>query len=264
MDNITASSRDTIELLREIRDNTKGKQGFDIIVSGKTTTFTNDFSPSIDLKGNWGIALDNLSTFNAIQNVTSENNRLDYYNGTSWVVFTLKPGAYEIDEINEELKQHMQLNGDYDTVNDRSFITITASKSRLTAVIEVIAPYKVSFNTQVSNIGPILGFDQSVQLTPGINESPNPVNIINVNSVTVNCNLTQSSYINGIKANSIYSFPIEVSPGFRMVTHPNSLQFHKIVTDKISSIRIWLTDDNGKALYLNNELVTMRLRIQEL
>ena len=261
MDNNNATNT---ELLREIRNNTKCKKGFDLIISGKSTSFINNFSPAIDLKGTWAIALDHLSTFHAIRNVTAANNRLAYYDGRGWKQINIRPGSYEIDAINEEVITHMKANGDYDTVNDSPFINITANKSRLTSIIEIVAPYKLSFNTALNTIGPLLGFDQNIQLTPGFNESPNPVDIISVNSVAVNCNVTQSSYLNGVKTNSMYSFPVEVSPGFRMVTHPNSLQFHKIITDKLSTLRIWLTDDNEKPLDLNNELVTIRLRIQEL
>ena len=98
----------------------------------------------------------------------------------------------------------------------------------------------------------------------GFHESPSPVNIISVNSIIVNCDIIESTYMNGKKSNSIYSFPINVSPGFRLTSHPTTLQYHRIVVDELHTIKVWLTDDLGKLLDLRGELLTIRLRIQEL
>ena len=49
------------QILRQIEVNTRPKIGFDVTVSGKSTTLNTSFSPEIVLDGNWGIALQNIS-----------------------------------------------------------------------------------------------------------------------------------------------------------------------------------------------------------
>ena len=260
MDNATVST-EVRELLKEIRDNTRSKSGFDVILSGKDTQLTSTFTPSIELKGNWALALESISTYNSIPNVTADNNVFRYNNGTVWKSLTLRTGSYEIEQLNAEISRLMKNNSDYDTVNDVPYINIDANVSRLTSIITLTNNYQVDF-TVANSIGPLLGFG-SVILTNAYNESPNPVNIITVNSILVNCNVTRSFYLNGQQSNSIYSVPINVSPGYRLISHPNTLQYHKIVLDRLEGIRVWLTDDTGKPLNLRGELVTIRLRIQE-
>ena len=254
---------ETIELLKEIRDNTKSKLGFDIILSGRDTSLSSSFSPAVPLKGNYGIALDHISTYNSITNIDESNNVFTYHDGTGFVDIKIGPGSYEIDEINAEITRLMEANEDYDSVNDVPYVTIAANTSRLTSTIEIAPGYQVSVGAS-NTIGSILGFNQFVILNAGFHESPNPVNIIRVNSVLIHCDLVNSSYINGVKGNNIYSFPIQVSPGFRMTSHPSTLQYHKVVVDQLNTIKVWLTDESGQLLDLRNELVTIQLRLQEL
>ena len=251
------------ELLKEIRDNTKPKAGFDVILSGKDTSLTSTFTPSIEIKGNWVLALESISTYNSIPNVTPDNNVFRYNNGTNWKSLTLGTGSYEIEQLNAEISRLMRINNDYDTVNDMSYITIEANVSRLTSIITLSNNYQVDFSVS-NSIGPLLGFSNTVTISNAYNESPSPVDIISVNSILVHCNVTRSFYLNGKQSNSIYSVPINVSPGFRLISHPNTLQYHKIVLDRLDQIRVWLTDDTGKPLNLRGELVTIRLRIQEI
>ena len=257
------NSNEIIELLRAIKINTRPKSGFDIVLSAKTTTIKNTFSPSIQLNGSYGIALDFISTYNSLMNVTTDNNEFHYHNGTTWKAIKLGVGAYEIDEINSEIGRLMKVNKDYDTVNDVSYIAIGANRSRLTSIIEIATGYQVDIGGR-NTLGPLLGFTSKVLLAAGYHESPNPVDIIKVNSIVINCDVVKSSYINGVKSNHIYSFPVNVTPGFRMTSHPSTLQFHRLAVDQLDTITIWLTDDNGKPLDLRGELVTIRLRVQEL
>ena len=196
-------------------------------------------------------------------NVTTSNNEFHYHNGTIWKAIKLGVGSYEIEGIHAAIVRLMQANKDYDTVNNIPYITIGANKNRLTSTIDIATGYQVDIGG-VNTLGSLLGFNNKVILAAGYHESPNPVNIITVNSIIVNCDVVKGSYINGVKSNHIYSFPVNVSPGFRMVSHPSTLQFHQLVVDQLDTITVWLTDEEGNNLDLRGELVTIRLRIQEL
>ena len=114
-------------------------------MSGKATKLDTNFSPELVLDGNWGIALQNISTYNSIANINSSNNNFKYFNGTTWKTITIGTGSYEITELNEEIARLMKINNDYDTANDVPYITLSPNLSRLTTEIELNNGYKVDF-----------------------------------------------------------------------------------------------------------------------
>ena len=249
-------------ILKEIAYNTSTKEGFDVVLSGRDTTLYVNYSPELKLDGTWGLALQNISTYNSIPNIDNTNNVFKYFNGTTWKTITIGIGSYEIDELNSEITRLMKINGDYDSVNDMPYITIEPNLSRLTSEIHLNNGYKVDFTT-TNSLASVLGFG-SIIIDKPYNESTNTINIINVNNILVQCDLVQSSYFNGKKGNIIYDFPITSSPGYRMVSTPTTLRYHNITTDTIGTMRVWLTDDNGKILDLRNELVTISLRFKKI
>ena len=250
------------ELLQTIAINTKPKSGFGITLSGKTTRLSTSFSPELIFEGNWGVALQNLSTYNSIANINSSNNKFKYYNGTAWKTITVGTGSYEISELSDEITRLMKLNKDYDIVNDSPYLYFKPNYSRLTTELYLENNYKVDFNIP-NSIGQKLGYSKTI-VDKSYNESTNPINIINVNSILVHCDLVQSSYYNGKPSNIIYSFPINTAPGFRMISEPLVQRFHRVLVDKVGTMDVWLTDDNLKPLDLRKELLTINLWFQEL
>ena len=98
------------QILKQIEKNTRRKVGFDVTVSGKSTKRDTSFSTEIVLDGDWGIALQKISTYNSIANVNSSNDNFKYFNGTTWKTFTIRTGSYEITELNQEIMRLMKIN----------------------------------------------------------------------------------------------------------------------------------------------------------
>ena len=248
--------------LKTIAQHTKPKSGFDVTLSGNETTLTSSFSPELILNGNWGISLQNIATYNTIAKINANNNKFKYYNGKLWKTLTIGIGSYEIRELSDEIIRLMKLNNDYDAVNDKPHLYFEANLSRLTTELHLSTGYKVDFGI-ANGLADTLGFNK-ITVDKQFNVSSNVINIINVNSILVHCDLIQSSYYNGKLCNILYSFPVNVSPGYRMTSEPLVQRFHRIVSEKVSKITVWLTDDNLKPLDLRKELVTINLRFQEL
>ena len=60
-------------------------------------------------------------------------------------------------------------------------------------------------------------------------QTPNIVNIIQVNSILVNLDIISGSYVNGSASPTIYSFYPNVSPGYKIVERPSpSLVFYPV------------------------------------
>jgi hypothetical protein len=158
----------------------------------------------------------------------------------------------------------MVINGDYDPNADNPYyIAITANLSELKSIVHISNDsYRIDFNVP-NSIGSVLGFTNET-IGMGYNESPNIVNIIQVNSILVNLDIISGSYVNGSASPTIYSFYPNVSPGYKIVERPSpSLVFYPVSRKEINSMRVWLTDQNNGSIDLRGEQITVRICIRE-
>jgi len=82
----------------------------------------------------------------------------------------------------------------------------------------------------------------------------------------VNVDIISGSYVNGNQSPCIYSFdPYKVPPGFKIDDRPNpELTYYPVnKTASIDCLRIWLTDQNNKAIDLRGEKITIKIQIRE-
>jgi len=194
-----------IDYLKDIAHNTSRHHDFSILLTSNTNDFTTSIYTPIQLNDDWQVGLINFSVYNNIQNITAKNNIFKYSvdNGATWTTITLTPGSYEIDIINSEINRLMTLNGD-------TGITISANTITLGSVVDIkFATTRVDF-TVANSLAPFLGFN-AVILTSGYNVSPNPVDIITINQILVNCDIIGNSYLNNSPFPATYSFPINVN-----------------------------------------------------
>ena len=255
------------ELLKEIRDLTLPKENFSFIVSSDKTDFTTDFSPPLHLdpKKRFELSLVNLESYNSIPNVDETNNKFVYSadSGTTWKTIRLSEGCYEIPEINAAIQRQLERNGHWNNaaIPASHYITVGANSSTLRAYVEITnASYRV--NMTLSTIRAMLGFKPKT-LHSGYFEGENPVDILKVNTILVNCDIISGSYRNGSQAPVVYSFFPDVSPGYKIVQSPNNLVYLPVaLAGNIQRMRVWLTDQNNELLNLRGETVTIRFHIR--
>ena len=228
--------------------------------------FTYRFPTPINLPDyDFEIALVNLETWNSFANVTSTNNIFRYSvdSGNTWKLITIETGSYEIESINDEIQRLMKTNGDWDAANSAYFITLSANTSTLKSIIDITnANYRIDF-TISNSVRSILGFD-SVILSQGHNVSENIVNIVDFNSIFVNCDCISESYVNGIPSPVIYSFGPKVSPGYRIVESPVNLIYLPLNRKTLSEFSIWITDQAGRPIDFRGENITIRFHIRNI
>ena len=95
------------------------------------------------------------------------------------------------------------------------YINIISNTETLKSTI-IIKNSKCQINLEVPNtIAPILEFDNII-LDKKYNESKNVVNIISINSIFINVDIINGSYVNGTTA-PIYSFFPKVPPGYKII-----------------------------------------------
>lgn len=238
------------------------------ILSGNTSDFTTCHNNSIILDStiDYEAALLSLDTYNSIPNIVEGKNNIFSYstdNGENWKTIAFGTGAYELAAINKEIKRQLIANGD-----DKNAISLSANVSRLTSIVSIEnSSYRVNFGVEHS-IGSILGFGGQTGgpliFGFGYNESPNIVDIMQVNTILVNIDIIMGSYVNGSPSPTIYSFYPEVAPGYKIVERPNpSLIYYPVSRNDISRMRVWLADQNGNLVDFRGETITLRISIRE-
>jgi len=211
------------------------------------------------------IALVNLETWYSFTNVTSSNNLFKYSvdGGRNWKLITIETGSYELEAINDEIQRLMKANGDWDSDSNAYYITVSPNTSTLKSIIDVTnAYYKIDF-TIPNSLRTILGFDAKI-LSQGHNISDYIVNIIDFNSIFVNCDCITGSYVNGISSPVIYSFGPKVSPGYRIVENPVNLIYLPLNRKTLSEISIWITDQTGGSIDFRGENITCRFHVRNI
>src|SRR5579863_7915947 len=244
---------------------------FSLIFSGNSSDFTTVFN-SIVLQPpyEYEAALLSIEAYNTIPNIIEgKNNLFKYFNGQNWKVISMQTGAYELDSINNEIKRQMKINGD-----NPDIITVSAEVSTLRSIVNILsvaeaaeaagaagaAEYKVAF--EEGSIASLLGFSDG-ELNPGYNLSPNIVDIMPINTILVNMDIIQGSYVNGNASPTIYAFYPSVSPGYKIIERPSpALTYFLLSHHDISRIRVWLTDQDGKIVDFRGERITLRIHIR--
>ena len=257
--------KDIKEHLKQIAENTSHKESFQVIVSGDKSSFTTLFNPKIELdtKKKYEIALVNLETYYSFPNIDDSNNTFVYSHdqGQTWTKIKIPIGSYEIDDLNNHLRFEMERAGHYDEVNNEPFINIAANSNTLKSIMIIGQGYQVDFN-QANNLSRVLGFTGS-KYNEGFHESEKPVNILSINSILVNIDIIDGSYVNGKTKNTIYSFFPDVSPGFKIIESPVNLVYLPILPYTIQNLNLSITDQDENALNLRGEKLTARFHIRE-
>ena len=236
---------------------------------GRSEDFTTYFNPPLELKqnSNYQVSLIAATLWHSWRNITSENNKFKYNNGTTWKTLTIPLGAYNITDIDEIIKRLMKVNGDFDnsdTDNPKYYISIEANYNTFKSIIQLSNGYKVDF-TIPNTFRDILGFDSKIIQNNGHNDSDRVVNITDVESLQINCDLITDSYVNGSTSSVIYAFSPSQPPGYLINLHPSQkLKFTISRRGLINSVRFYITNQSGKLVDLNNERVTYFLHLSEI
>lgn len=224
---------------------------FTFTFTGTTSVLRAEFNPPIllDKTTEYVMGLTSFESFNTIPNVTSENNQFQMGNIPR---IYIPEGSYEISDISKYISS--QLNH-----KNREDIHIKANNNTLKTVIK--GTYDIDFTIN-NSIGPLLGFT-SRHLSANIHhESDYPANIIKINSLLIDCNITTGNYKNGMPAHVIHQFFPNVPPGYKIIECPLHITYLPISTKTISEITLQILDQDGKLVNFRGETVTIGLHLK--
>lgn len=233
-----------------------------VTISSSNSILRSTLFPPLHLREDreWEIALLDFTTYNSIPNVIEGvNNRLHYFKKKNTEGLTevyefveIKTGAYEISDINRELKNKL----------GKDVFELRANNNNLRS--EIKCKFYVDF-TQPASIGPLLGFQsQKSILEPNVyHTSPQTVNIIKVNTINITCNIVQGAYKDGSNQHILHSFYPTVPPGFKIVEKPHNLIYLPLNSTHISDIVLNVLDQDGDIVDFRGEIITARLHIRQ-
>lgn len=248
----------TEELLKDISGKLAKKGDINLTFSSTTSDFTTQIYPPLQLdEKNWVVGLVCLDTYYSFTNINVSNNRFTYSvdGGTTWQTILIPVGCYEITQINEEVKRLLGTNG--------GDVEIAPNIITLGSIINITNEnFKIDFSTK-NSIASVLGF-KSKTIGQGRNESDNIVNILNVNSILVNCDVINNSYLNGSQSPVIYSFFPNVRPGSKIVQEPTTITYLPVNRSFVQAVRIWITDQDGVPIDFRGEKITCRIVLKYL
>ena len=120
---------------------------------------------------------------------------------------------------------------------------------------------KVSFDVP-NSLASVLGYNRGTY-DVGRHASEQLVNIMRVNSILVHCTIIHSSYMRGVQAPVVYNFFSNAAPGQKILEAPSNLIYLPVTVDVISTLSVWLTVQDGKAMDLHGEELTIRFHLRE-
>lgn len=208
-----------------------------------------DVFPPFDVSnGDWGLGLIDLSTYNSIPNIEKNVNDKFYYGSKE---ITIDEGAYEIEDLELFIKNHIE---------GASF-TLKANINTLK--VDIWCSESIDF-TKPNSINTLLGFSKKILEPNKTHVSDNPVDIVKVNVIRVECNIVRGSFDNGRETHVIHEFYPIVAPGFKIVEIPNTIIYLPINVHSVTNITVTLKDQDNRLINLRNEIVSLRVHLKQI
>src|SRR5699024_7839692 len=122
---------------------------------------------------------------------------------------------------------------------------LTLKPNDRTLKIDLKSIFDINFELEDS-IGKMLGFSNKKYKSNILHCSDLPVNIRNVNSVRINCNITTGAYHGNLPSHSIYEFTPNVQPGWPINIVPANHIYLSINSEKHINNIIELIDQQSR------------------
>ena len=215
----------------------------------------------LDPTKHYEIALISLETFYSIPNIRADNNMFMYSidKGNSFRYIIIPVGSYELGQINDVIASEVG-----------TLIEIKPNTATLHSIIK-ISDANVQVDMSRSTLRTVLGFNATKPdgkpniLEMGSVESENTVNILDISSILVSCDLAGNSYLNGDLSAVLYSFFPGVGVGHKIIQRPSQPLYLPITKrGSINRIRLWITNQIGRLIDIRYENITVRLHIRSI
>ena len=256
------------KLLERIAFNTRPKiEEHMLIIMDKSTHEEHLSQPLQTNNKQFKIAVTFLTGYNGIFNVTNSNNKFYFTKSVidedGYIIITIPPGAYELENLNNEIKRII-INEEHYTETNYPFL-IKPNFSTLGSIIEISTQGPVIIFIPDDSIGNLLGFSKTA-IYEEYNLSPNPVDILSFDNIFIDTNIAQGLIFKGKRTGIIHNFTMDVDPGYKYIEKfRGGVQWYMMeLKDIISSICFKLKNEDNQLVSFNGQSITFRLSIKEI
>ena len=256
------------KLLEQIAFNTRPKvEEHMLIVMDKSTHEEHLSQPLQTNNKQFKIAVTFLTGYNGIFNVTSKNNKFYFLKSITdkdgYIQITIPPGAYELENLNNEIKR---LIIDEEHYTDPNYpFTIKPNFSTLGSIIEISTQGPVISFLPDDSIRDLLGFNKTT-IFEEYNLSSYPVDIISFDNIFIETDIAKGMIFRGKRSGIIHNWSMNVNPGYKFIERfSGGITWYMMESkDIISSICFKLKNENNQLVSFNGQSVTFRLSIKEI
>lgn len=220
---------------------------FSLSITGNNAVLTTNYSPPLELDGDYECALLYFSTFNSIPNIDLKNNKF-YYGDTG--VLEIPEGSYELEDISDFLRTNV------------TNCTLKLSSNNNTLTAKLLCSEDIHFEKE-NSFGNLFGFGKEILKANILHESRFPVSILPTTIVRIECDIVSGSFVNGEPRHIIYEFAPNLPPGYRIVEIPKNLIYFPVNQNSICEINIRLLDANNNLVNLRGEEVQLYLHLSK-
>ena len=246
------------EAIKKLTNNLSMKHFIPIYGETDNSDYTMEFNRDINLNDvNYKMGLIWLKATNSFFNINETNNNLKYYNGSRWKIIQLPPGGYNIDDINDRIKELVEINND-----NKDAITLEADTVSLRTSFKLTNGYKINFNIE-KTFNQLIGFN-NVDIAQGLTYSTNTIELTTVKSLNFNCNLVSGFYVDGKTSNILYSSPVPAPLGYDFEITPKNIIWLPLSTKSFNSINFRITDNNNKKVNLRGYKLQFLVLIRQI
>ena len=161
----------------------------------------------------------------------------------------LVPGAYELVDINNAIKQKL-----FDSDFDFKF-NIEADTISMKSVLTTSNP--IHFNSELNEV---LGVTQG-DYPSGTHTSEKPVMITTTDKVHLKCDCVDGSIVKGMRGQILFSSNLSAPPGYKIIKEPTTVVYKLINKTRLDTIQFFLEDSNRNPVDFNEETLTFTIQI---
>ena len=174
--------------------------------------------------------------------------------------YSLNPGIYEVNDLNNTLKHILPDNVEVNITIDDIGLKSNLKINQTLIFTERSFFYTILGFTQ-SRSYPLDDIDSHYQIIAGSYESNKPINIISIDKIHLKCDCIQGSIVNGIREPILYSFALSSPPGHKIYKEPRVKLFKKINKSILSHITFYFEDDDHKPVDFNGETINFTCQL---
>ena len=169
------------------------------------------------------------------------------YKGFPLLYSTITPGAYELTDIAELIKEETYGN-----------IIIEPDKNTMKCLME-IKEGALSFDIE-NSLASLLGF-RKIIYKKGRYKSQKIIDIMGFSNINIHCNVRSGVKDNGKDTDILYTFNLTEPPGYLINIMPTNILYQNVTKDRIEYKEFHIKDEHGRPIDFNGDVLSFTLHL---